>query len=162
MQSARNCSGGARNRVQPERITWVTIIGWLLLGALLAAVATPIALWVGPAGQPVVIRLAVAVLGAVIVARLVQMIRQAAMLDQLSPAETATTQTGVPAPTDPVLTELARELRWRHLYRWITPALWERLQHHCRLRGVTAAISAGERPSWQEAERIVRSLEQAP
>ena len=148
--------------MQPDRITWVTIIGWLLLGALVAALATPIALWVGPAGQPAVIRLAVAVPGAVIVARLVQMIRQAARLDQLSQAEAAMTQTDVRVATDPVLTELARELRWRHLQRWITPPLWERLQHHCRVHGVQTATPARERPTWQEAERIVRSLEPSP
>jgi len=147
--------------VQPERITWVTITGWLVLGALLAALAAPIALWVGPAGQPVVIRIAVAVLGAVIVSRLMQMIRQAAMLDQLTQAEAATMQADVQVVTDPTLTELARELRWRHLQRRITPVLWERLQHHCRLRGL-AAPSSHERPTWHEAERTVRSLDQPP
>lgn len=147
--------------MQPERITWVTLIGWLLLAALLGALATPIALWVGPSGRPIVIRLAVAMLGAVIVARLVQVIRQTAMLDHLTQAEAAMRQSEATAATDPVLTELARELRWRHLQRQITPVLWERLQQHCRLRGAAAAPST-ERVTWQEAERIVRSLEQSP
>ena len=40
----------------PERITWLTFIGWLVLALIIAMFAAPIALWVGAASQPIVIR----------------------------------------------------------------------------------------------------------
>ena len=45
----------------PERITWLTFIGWLVLALVIAMFAAPIALWVGAAGRPTVIRIAVAI-----------------------------------------------------------------------------------------------------
>ena len=42
----------------PERITWLTFIGWLVLALVVAMFAAPIALWVGAAGRPTVIRIA--------------------------------------------------------------------------------------------------------
>ena len=73
----------------PDRITWVTIVGWLMLAGVIAMVAVPIGLWVGPGGQPVVARIAVAIFCIGIVYRLGVVIRHAVMVDQLSPARAA-------------------------------------------------------------------------
>ena len=61
----------------PERITWLTFIGWLVLALVIAMFATPIALWVGAANQPTVIRIAIAIFCACIVQRLLLLIRHA-------------------------------------------------------------------------------------
>ena len=73
----------------PERITWLTYIGWLVLALVIAMFAAPIALWVGAGGQPTVIRIAVAIFCACIVQRLLLLVRHAAAIDEVPQAERA-------------------------------------------------------------------------
>src|SRR5215470_16310233 len=107
----------------PERITWLTFIGWLVLALVIAMFATPIALWVGAAGQPIVIRIAVAIFCACIVQRLLLLIRHAAMVDRMTQAENATRPSAGYVTTEPLLTELAKDLRWGGWY-FLPGSLW--------------------------------------
>jgi len=146
----------------PERITWLTFIGWLVLALVIAMFAVPIALWVGAAGQPTVIRIAVAIFCACIVKRLFLLIRRAAAIDEVPPSNHATMPAPGSVPTDPLLTELAKELRWRGWY-FVPPTLWMRLQGLCHEREAMLPPElmprTGRRPTWAEAERMVRFLE---
>jgi len=145
----------------PERITWLTFVGWLVLALVIAMFAAPIALWVGASGQPIVIRIAVAIFCACIVQRLLLMIRHAAAIDEASQADGATRPPVGSVTTDPLLTELARDLRWGGWYR-VPPALWTRLQGICRDSGIVLPPAlmprSGRRPTWAEAERMMRFI----
>src|SRR5690349_21112819 len=117
----------------PERITWLTFIGWLVLALVIAMFAAPIALWVGAGGRPTVIRIAVAIFCACIVQRLLLLIRHAAAIDEVTQADRAIGPPRGSVTTDPLLTELAKDLRWGGWY-FVPPALWERLQGLCHAR----------------------------
>ena len=146
----------------PERITWLTFIGWLVQALVIAVFAAPIALWVGPAGRPTVIRIAVAIFCVCIVQRLLLLIRHAAAIDQVPQAEHATRPSVASVTTDPLLTDLAKDLRWGGWY-FVSPALWTRLQGLCLHRATVLPPElipkSGRRPTWAEAERTVRFLE---
>ena len=149
-------------RANPERITWLTCIGWLVLALVIAMFAVPIARWVGDAGQPTVIRIAVAIFCACIVKRVFLLIRHAAGIDEVPPSNHATTPSMRSVTTDPLLTDLARDLRWRGWY-FVPPALWTRLLRLCHERETVFPPElmprSGRRPTWAEAERTVRFLE---
>lgn len=146
----------------PERITWLTFIGWLVLALVIAMFAAPIGLWVGAAGRPTVIRIAVAIFCACIVQRLLLLIRQAAAIDEVTQADRVITQSAATVTTDPLLTELAKELRWGGWY-FVPPALWSRLRRLCHVRGIALPPEltprSSRRPTWAEAEKAVRILE---
>ena len=146
----------------PERITWLTYIGWLVLALVIAMFAAPIALWVGAAGQPTVIRIAVAIFCACIVQRLLLLIRHAAAIDEVPQAERAIRLSMGPVTTDPLLTDLAKDLRWGGWY-FVPSGLWTRLQGLCHDRETVLPPELmpkpGRRPTWAEAERTVRFLE---
>ena len=149
----------------PERITWKTIIGWFVLAILIALVAAPVSIWVGPAGQPIVVRFAVAVFCAVIVYRLAVVIREAALVGQMTPAEIAMQPRKVEVQTDPLLTGLASELRGRIWWHVAAPALWAHLLQLCQRRGAVPPAELlpepGHHPTWQDAERMIHFLEDA-
>jgi hypothetical protein len=108
-----------------------------------------------------VIRIAVAIFCACIVQRLLLLIRHAAAIAQEPPADRATRPSVGSVTTDPLLTELAKDLRWGGWYR-VPPALWTRLQGLCRDRGTVLPpelMPRSGRPTWAEAERTVRFLE---
>ena len=146
----------------PERITWLTFIGWLVLALVIAMFAAPIALWVGAAGQPTVIRIAVAIFCACIVKRLFLLIRHAAGIDEVSQADQVTRPSVGSVTTDPLLTELTKDLRWGGWY-FVPNPLSTRLQRLCHDRGTVLPPElmprSGRRPTWAEAERTVRFLE---
>jgi len=146
----------------PERISWLTIIGWLVLALVIALFAVPIALWVGAAGQPAVIRIAVAIFCACIVKRVFLLIRHAAAIGEVPPSNHATMPPVRSVTTDPLMTALAKDLRW-HGWYFVPPALWARLRGLCHDRGTVLPPELmprpGRRPTWAEAERTVRFLE---
>ena len=95
----------------PEPITWRTLVGFLVLAVVIGMFATPIALWVGPAGRPIVVRLASSVFCAAVVYRLAVVMRAAAMIGQMSAADVALQPYDATVRVDPLLTRLANELR---------------------------------------------------
>jgi hypothetical protein len=146
----------------PDRITWLTVVSWLVLALIIAMFAVPIALWVGATGQPTVIRIAVAIFCACIIKRLYPLIRRAAAIDEVPSSNHAVMPSAKPVTTDPLLTELARDLRWRGWY-FVPPALWTRLRGLCDSHGTAFPPElmprSGRRPTWADAERAVRFLE---
>src|SRR6185312_5738507 len=96
----------------PERITWLTVIGWLVLALVIAMFATPIALWVGTAGQPTVIRIAVAIFCACIMHRLLLLIRRAVAIDEEPQADQIIRRSMGSFTIDPLLKDLSKDLRW--------------------------------------------------
>jgi hypothetical protein len=148
----------------PEPITWRTLVGFLVLAVVIGMFATPIALWVGPTGLPVVVRLAAAVFCAAVVSRLAVVVRAAAMIGQMSAADVAQQPYDATVRVDPVLTRLANELRANLRWRVVTPALWMRLQQLCRQRGADVPVELQQQPehrTWQDVERMIRFLEDA-
>jgi hypothetical protein len=147
----------------PERITWLTFVGWFALALIIAMFATPIALWVGAAGQPTVIRIAVAMFCACVAHRLLLLIRRAARIDEVPEADRATSPSVGPVTTDPLLTELAKDLRWGG-WHFVPVALSMRLRRLCHDRGTALPPdlmpSSGRRPTWAEAERTIRFLKE--
>lgn len=145
-----------------ERITWLTLVGWLVLAVVIAVFAAPIALWVGAAGQPTVIRIAIAIFCACIVQRLLRLIRHAAAISEEPQADLATRPAVEPVTTDPLLTDLAKDLGWGGWY-FVPHALWMRLQGFRHARETVGSPEpmpmSGRRPTWKEAERTVRFLE---
>jgi hypothetical protein len=148
----------------PEPITWRTIAGFLVFAIVIGIIATPIAVWVGRTGQPVVARLAAAVFCAVVAYRLVIVVRGVAMVGQMSAADVALQPYDATARVDPLLTRLADELRMNLRWRVVTPALWMRLEQLCRQRGETVPLELQQHPghrTWQDVERMIQFLEDA-
>ena len=147
-----------------EAITWRTTIGFLMLGVVIGTFATPIALWVGPPGQPVVARLATAVFCAVVAYRLVVVVRGAARIGQMSSAEVALRPYDATVQADPLLTRLVNELPTNLCWRVVTPAAWMRLEQLCRQRAVAVPVELQQRlghRAWQNVERVIQFLEDA-
>jgi hypothetical protein len=148
-----------------ERITWKTIVGWLVLAAFIALFATPIAIWVGPGGQPAVVRIAAGFFCAVIVYRLVVVIRAAALIGQITPAEIAMQPRRIHVQIDPSLAGLVKELPGGLWWTVLTPALWTRLLRLCQQRGVAPPPElmpqSDRHPTRQDAERLIDFLEES-
>ncbi len=94
-----------------ERITLVTLIGWLVLAGLMAAIAAPIALWVGPSHHSLVVRLAGALFAASVFCRLGAAVRAAIEAGPSSPVELALDRPEPRALADPGLRRAAGDLR---------------------------------------------------
>lgn len=141
----------------PEAITGKTLAGFAALAALLAALATPVALWVGPSGQGLVVRIAVAAFVAVIAYRLLAVIKAAALVGHQTPAEIALQPRATEVEVDALMQQLMKETR---LGLWqVSPALWQRVQSLCWRRGLAVPDEPALRPSRQDVARIVQHLE---
>jgi hypothetical protein len=141
----------------PEAITWKTLVGFAALAALLALFAAPIALWVGPSGWPLVLRIALSAILAVIACRLLAVIKVAALVGYQTPAEIALQPRVTEVQVDQLMLQLVKETRpglWQ-----VSPALWQRVQSLCGRRGV-AVPDEPARPSRQVVERIIQHLEE--
>ena len=141
----------------PEAITRKTLAGFVVLAALLAAIAAPIALWVGPGGQYLVVRLAVAFYVAVIAYRLLTVIKAAALVGHLTPAEIALQPRVTEVTVDPLMLQLVKETRPG--LRQVSHALWQRVQSLCRRRGLPVPDEPAVHHSRQDVERIIQHLE---
>jgi len=145
----------------PEAVTGKTLAGFTVLAIVLGLFAAPIALWVGPSGQPTVLRITVALFCAVIAHRLISVIKASALVGQQTSLDIAERPQVASVQVDPLLVELAKEMRPGVGLRIVTPALWERVQQLCLHRGVSAADKPASRRTWQDIERIVQQLEDA-
>ena len=141
----------------PEAITGKTLAGFAALGVLLGGLATPIALWVGPGGQGVVVRIAVAAFIAVIALRLMTVIKAAALVGHQTPAEIALQPRAAEVELDAVMLALVKETRFGP--RPVSAALWQRVQSLCWRRGVDVPDEP-VRPSRQDVARIIQQLEE--
>lgn len=145
----------------PETVTGKTLAGFTVLGMVLGLFAAPIALWVGPAGQPTVLRITVALYCAVIAYRLICAIKAEALVGQQTSLDIAERPHLPSVQVDPLLARLAKEMRPGIGLRIDTSTLWERLQQLCLQRGVSTADEPASRRSWQDIERIIKQLEDA-
>jgi hypothetical protein len=145
----------------PEAVTGKTLAGFAVLAMVFGFLATPIALWVGPAGQPIVLRITVALFCAVIAYRLVSVIKAVSLVGQRTSLDIAECPQTASVQVDPLLAELAKEMRPNIGLRIVTPALWERVQQLYLQRGVGAADKQASRCTWQDLERVVQKLEDA-
>lgn len=148
-----------------DALTWRTLAGFLVAAALLAAVATPVALWVGPEQRAVVPHIAVALLAAGTLRRLAAAVRGAAWLD--TPSEVARVLDRPPpqAEPDPGFSRLSSELRsLAPLRPGAEPLLWTRLRAIAAARGVAerqVVAPHGRRVSKADLERLIGAIEQA-
>ena len=145
----------------PEALTWKTLAGFAALAVVLGLFATPIGLWAGPSGQPVVVRIAAALFGAVVAHRLIRIIHAAALVGHLTPADIVLRPHVEAVEVDPLLQQLVKDTRTGIGLRIVTPGLWQRLQELCRQRGVDTTGPPARLHFWQEVERIVQHLEDA-
>jgi hypothetical protein len=146
-----------------ERITWRTLLGFLALAVAIAAVAIPTAVWFDSSTRPVVIRFAVTLFTAVVLFRLVRVVREDARVDEKSQADLATVPRAVHVALDPLLLRLVSELRISVRWYVVPGALLERLralsmQQIGRLP-TELVPQPGRRPTWQDIERVVENLE---
>ena len=145
----------------PEAISSKTLAGFAALAALLAGLTTPIAIWVGPSGQGVVVRIAVAAFVAVIAYRLLAVIKAAALVGHQTPAEIALLPRATEVEVDALMQQLVKEARPG--LRPVSAALWQRVQSLCWRRGVAVPDEQLVlRPSRQDLSRIIQHLEDTP
>jgi hypothetical protein len=145
----------------PEAVTGKTLAGFAALAVVLSLFAALIALWVGPSGQPVVVRIAAALFCAVVTHRLIRIVHAAALIGQQTPADIALRPHVAAVEVDPLLAQLVKETRTGIGMRIVTPGLWQRVQELCRRHGVGTAGQPVQFHSWQEVEHIVEHLEDA-
>jgi hypothetical protein len=145
----------------PEAVTGKTLAGFAVLATVFGLFAAPIALWVGPAGQPAVIRITAAFFCAVIAYRLISVIKATALVGQQTPLEVAESPQAASVQVDPLLATLTKEMRRGTGLRIVTPALWERVEQLCLQRGVSTSDKPASRRTWQDIERILQRLEDA-
>ncbi len=143
-------------------LTWRTWFGFAVAAALIAAAATPLALWVGPAHRAIVERAAAALLAAIVLPRLVRAMRGAAGLDADPTAEFLPRDVRPAADPDPGFARLAGELH-AALARSnrVGPSLWTRLRAIAARRGIdTPAPAAGDART--ALMRLITTIEDAP
>ena len=145
----------------PEALTWKTLAGFAALAVVLGLFATPIGLWAGPSGQPVVVRIAAALFSAVAAHRLIRIIHAAALVGRQTPADIVLRPHVAAVEVDPLLEQLLKDTRTGIGLRIVTPGLRQRVQELCHRRGVATAGQPARLHSWQEVERIVQHLEDA-
>jgi hypothetical protein len=145
----------------PEAVTGKTLAGFIVLATVLGLFAAPIALWVGPSGQPTVLRITVALFCAVIACRLIRVVKEAALVGQQTLLDIAEHPHIPSVQVDPLLTRLAKEMRPGIGLRIDTTALWERVEQLCLQRGVSTADMPASGRSQQDIERIIQQLEDA-
>lgn len=145
----------------PECITWRTLAGFLVLGAVIGVLAAPIAAMVESGHRPLVIRLAVALFAAIVCCRLIVAIREAAMIGQMSSADVALQPRAAPAQVDPLLARLTAEARAGFGQRFIPPSLSERLRRIGERRSVVAPAAPTARLTWHDAEQMIDAIEDA-
>jgi hypothetical protein len=152
-------------QARPEDITWRTFLGWLVLAILFALPATAIAIWVGPGGQPLVARLAAAAFCAIVVWRLIIVIRAHALIGQTTAAEIAMQPHRPRIQIDPLLVQLADEVGTVLPWRRVPPVVLKRLLLLCDSHGVSPPrellAESGGHVTWQELEAILSHIEQA-
>ncbi len=143
-----------------ERITWRTVIGFLVLAMFIGLVATPIAIWFGGSGRAIVIRLAVALFVVLVLVRLLSALRASAGIGEVSQADWALQPRQPAVQLDPVLLRLGGEFR-TGLRRHIVPAaLQERLRHLSRRRtGEVLPELMTSWLTWHDVERAIDRLE---
>ena len=145
----------------PEAVTGKTLAGFAVLAVVLGSIAAPIALWVGRAGQPTVVRVTTAFFSAVIAYRLITVIKVVALVGRDTPAEIALQPHVQATQVDPLLAQLVKEMRQRFGLRIVTPALWERVQRLSLQRGAIITDQPVSRRTVQEVKRIIQDLEDA-
>lgn len=148
---------------RPERITWWTLVGFLVLAVLIGIVATPIALWAGGERQLIVVRVAAALFLAFVLYRLVVVLRVECGIDQASPADLAIEPRRIAVKADPVLLRLAQETRTGLRRHMVPMPLQERLRRLSLQRGRelpgVLRPEADRRFTWQDADRVIDFLE---
>ncbi|MDA8050174.1 MAG: hypothetical protein M0002_09240 [Rhodospirillales bacterium] len=129
-----------------ERITLGTLLGWIVLALLIGAIATPLALWVGPEHHVVVVRLAGALFTAAVLYRLATAVRAVIESKTPSPAEAALRRSPPPAIADPTLLRLGTDIRSSLRRRGhFERVLWPCLTAIAESRGVTLPPSRAAR-----------------
>lgn len=149
-----------------ERIRPGTFVGWGVLLVVIAVIATPVALWVGPESNRLVARLAGAIFAAAVLFRLAAAVRAAMGAGARSLGEIAFSRPQAPAAPDPLLARLGLDvqlsLRQRHHF---VRVLWPRLEkiawrRHARLPP-DLPPRRGRPLRRDDLERILAALEAA-
>jgi len=148
---------------QPERITWRTVLGFLVLATFIGLVAAPIAIWFGGSGRTIVIRLAVTLFVVLVLYRLLSALRDRAGIGEVSQGDLAMRPRQPPVKLDPLLLRLAGEFRTGLRGHIVPAALQERLRHLSRQRTEDVlpelVPQTDRRLTWHDVERAIDRLE---
>ena len=118
-----------------EPITLRTLLGWGVLAFVIAAIATPIELWVGPTEHALVVRLAGAIFAASVIWRLAAAVRGAVEAGRPRASDLARRRPPQRIEADAVLVRLVNDVRasTRQRYYFVR-TLWPRLEKLARER----------------------------
>lgn len=148
-----------------ERITWKTLLGFLVLAAVIGMTTWPVAIWTGGENRALVTRLAAALFVACVLSRLARVVRADAGIGMTSAADRETAPEQPAIRIDPVLQRLAAELRPGLRWHAVPASVLERLRRLSlrRTGRVPEALEPrpGRRFTWREVARLVASLERA-
>lgn len=144
---------------EPEAVTGKTLAGFAVLTVTIGLIAAPIGLWVGPAWEPLVVRIAAAFFCAVVAHRLIVVIKAAALVGLETPADVTLRPHVETVQVDPLLVQLAREVHPGIGLRLVTPALWDRVRELCLRHGLPPEDQPMSGRAFQDVERIIQRLE---
>jgi hypothetical protein len=152
-----------------DALTWRTWLGFSVAAGVIAAVAAPVALWVGPGFRPMVWRGAGALLAIVVLPRMLRAVREAAGVDMETPVRRLLRDPPSIAQVDPAFARLASEIHGALVHRRhdedhrIARSLWSRLGHIGVQRGLESArldtLMAGR--DRQALLRLIEAIEAA-
>ena len=118
-----------------EPVTLRTVLGWAVLACVIASIATPIELWVGPEDHVLVVRLASAAFAAAVIWRIAAAARGAVEAGRPHASDLAQRRAPEKIEADATLVRLTADVsasirRWNYFVR----ALWPRLEQLARER----------------------------
>jgi hypothetical protein len=146
-----------------ERITWRTVFGFLVLAIFIGLMVAPIAIWFGGSGRTIVIRLAVALLVALVLYRLISSLREWAGIGEVSQADLAVQPREPAVRLDPLLFRLAGEFRTGLRWHIVPTAVQKRLRHLSRQGTGDVLLELVAPPdhwlTWHNVERALDRLE---
>jgi hypothetical protein len=151
----------------PERVTWRTVFGFFVLALFLAAIVTPVCLWVEPPHRSFVVQLAAGLFCLCVLWRLSRTLRDAAGLDTIAASELALRRPMPRASADPTLLRLAADLRGSLARRRnFDQMLWPRLQEIAVHRGIVLSSNVLPPPrqkvSRSQLEHLLSIIEAGP
>lgn len=149
-----------------EPVTLRTVFGWVVFAFVIAMIATPIEIWVGPTEHVLVVRLAGAVFAMAVIWRLMTAVRGAAEAGRPQASALAQKKPHEQVDADATLVRLAADVRastrqWQYFVRSLWPRL-EKLAHQRHVVLSPTMLPRHGRPvKVDELAAIVTAIEEA-
>ena len=141
-----------------DALRWTTILGLAILAAVIAAIAAPVALWMGGSLRLVVERIAATLAAGAVAWRLLVALRAVSEAGGFSEAEMETRPRRADVPVDPLLAAIGRDMATGAPWRRPGKALAHRLGRLASEAGGADPV-IGERPTVAEIEHAITTIE---